>query len=79
MQVEVAFKEQMAGQNSLLLLTHLALGIMEGQLRAAAADVHARRSQVHARAAAAPSTRGSSRGTDGTLTVLIITRGIFAL
>jgi len=47
-QVEVAFKEQMAGQNSLLLLTHLALGIMEGQLRAAA-DVHARRVQVPAR------------------------------
>ena len=46
LQVEVAFKEQMAGQNSLLLLTHLALSIMEGQLRAAAADVQARRVQV---------------------------------
>ena len=45
----MAFKEQMAGQNSLLLMTHLALGIMEGQLRAAAADVHARRVQVHPR------------------------------
>jgi hypothetical protein len=46
LQVEVAFKEQMAGQNSLLLLTHLALSIMESQLRAAAADVQARRVQV---------------------------------
>ena len=42
----MAFKEQMAGQNSLLLLTHLALSIMESQLRAAAADVDARRVQV---------------------------------
>ena len=65
----MAFKEQMAGQNSLLLLTHLALGIMEGQLRAAAADVHARRAQVHARAAAVD-TRGYSSGTHGTLTML---------
>ena len=62
-EVEVAFKEQMAGQNSLLLLTHLALGMMEGQLRAAAADVHARRAQVRVRGAQPVGAHGCSCGT----------------
>lgn len=45
-QVEVAFKEQTAGHNALLLLTHLALSLMKGQLQAAALDVRARQAQV---------------------------------
>ena len=45
-QVEVAFKEQTAGHNALLLLTHLALRMMKGQLQAAALDVRARQAQV---------------------------------
>jgi hypothetical protein len=44
--VEVAFREQTAGHNALLLFVHLALSMMEGRLRNAAAELRAKQAEV---------------------------------
>ena len=49
-QVEVAFREQTAGHNALLLFVHLALGMMEERLRNAFRDLRARQAEARASA-----------------------------
>lgn len=46
-QVEVAFREQTAGHNALLLFVHLALQMMEEQLLNAFKELRAKRAEVH--------------------------------
>ena len=53
-QVEVAFREQTAGHNALLLFVHLALGMMEERLRNAFSDLRARQAEVRPPAALQP-------------------------
>ena len=48
-QVEVAFREQTAGHNALLLFVHLALQMMEEQLLNAFKELRAKRAEVHPR------------------------------
>lgn len=45
-QVEVAFREQTAGHNALLLLVALSHELLEARLRNAFLDVHARAAEV---------------------------------
>ena len=45
-QVEVAFREQTAGHNALLLFVHLALGMMEDGLNNAFRELRARQAEV---------------------------------
>ena len=45
-QVEVAFREQTAGHNALLLFVHLALRLMEERLRNAFKELQAKQSEV---------------------------------
>ena len=45
-QVEVAFREQTAGHNALLLFVHLALGMMEEQVLNEYKELEARRAEV---------------------------------
>jgi hypothetical protein len=47
-QVEVAFREQTAGHNALLLLVALSHELLEERLRNAFLDVHARAAEVRA-------------------------------
>ena len=44
----MAFREQTAGHNALLLFVHLALSMMEGRLRNAFRDLRAKRAEVRA-------------------------------
>jgi hypothetical protein len=46
MQVEVAFREQTAGHNALLLLVHLSLQLMEEQVRIAFKELGVKRAEV---------------------------------
>ena len=48
-QVEVAFREQTAGHNALLLFVHLALRLMEERLRNAFKELQAKQSEVCSR------------------------------
>lgn len=48
LQVEVAFREQTAGHNALLLLVALSHELLEERLRNAFLDVHARAAEVRA-------------------------------
>jgi len=45
-QVEVAFREQTAGHNALLLFVHLALSMMEERLLNAFKELHAKQAEV---------------------------------
>ena len=54
MQVEVAFREQTAGHNALLLLVALSHELLEERLRNAFLDVHARAAEVRALSSAMP-------------------------
>ncbi len=47
-QVEVAFREQTAGHNALLLFVHLALSMMEARLRNAFKELRAKEAEVRA-------------------------------
>ena len=49
-QVEVAFREQTAGHNALLLFVHLALGMMEEQLLNAFKELDVKQAEVRAAA-----------------------------
>ena len=51
-QVEVAFREQTAGHNALLLFVHLALSMMEARLRNAFRELRAKRAEARALSAA---------------------------
>jgi hypothetical protein len=50
-QVEVAFREQTAGHNALLLFVHLALDMMEDRLRNAFRELRARQAEARPRLA----------------------------
>jgi hypothetical protein len=54
LQVEVAFREQTAGHNALLLLVALSHELLEERLRNAFLDVHARAAEVRALSSAPP-------------------------
>lgn len=51
-QVEVAFREQTAGHNALLLFVHLALSMMEERLRNAFKELRAKEAEVRTHASA---------------------------
>jgi hypothetical protein len=69
LQVEVAFREQTAGHNALLLLVALSHELLEERLRNAFLDVHARAAEVralsHAFAAQCPAGEGHALVFDG--------------
>lgn len=46
-QVEVAFREQTAGHNALLLFVHLVLQMMEEQLQNSSRELAAKQAEVH--------------------------------